>query len=312
MTIPEDVREAMRQALEFCAGDYCMTGDRYDHFEAALAWLDAQPEAPQTMPEEERVTIPEDVRGWIESAAQVASDSARYYDADSSSSDAVLAWLDAQPAAPERWEPVGDGCHGMTESVLAWQDDDAGGLWRAVHVDDTGREETGKFYDWLSAFRWINERRTRDRSDAASIQDEPPHTQPEAPATSERWRQVRELQSLRCPVREDEPGDWHIDVSVIGELLVMDAHIKLDSDVPLDVRLAAKLLPDLKLFRRVPSQPEAPEASCPRCGEMVYAEEETRYYGDFDAVGERVTMYRCDKCGGLWGLGLCRLVEVTE
>ena len=69
----------------------------------------------------------------------------------------------------------------MTESVLAWQDDDAGGLWRAVHVDDTGREETGTFYDWLSAFRWINERRTRDRSDAASIQDEPPHTQPAAP-----------------------------------------------------------------------------------------------------------------------------------
>ena len=47
MTIPEDVREAMRQALEFCAGDYCMTGDRYDHFEAALAWLDAQPAAPE-------------------------------------------------------------------------------------------------------------------------------------------------------------------------------------------------------------------------------------------------------------------------
>jgi len=47
MTIPEDVRAAMRQALEFCAGDYCMTGDRYDHFEAALAWLDAQPAAPE-------------------------------------------------------------------------------------------------------------------------------------------------------------------------------------------------------------------------------------------------------------------------
>jgi hypothetical protein len=40
VTIPDDVREAMRQALEFCAGDYCMTGDRYDHFEAALAWLE--------------------------------------------------------------------------------------------------------------------------------------------------------------------------------------------------------------------------------------------------------------------------------
>ena len=52
------------------------------------------------------MTIPEDVRNWIASAAQVASDSARYYDADSSSSDAVLAWLEAQPAAPERWEPV--------------------------------------------------------------------------------------------------------------------------------------------------------------------------------------------------------------
>jgi len=69
----------------------------------------------------------------------------------------------------------------MTESVLAWQDDDAGGLWRAVHVDATGREETGKFYDWLSAFRWINERRTRDRSDAASIQDEPPWEQKVTP-----------------------------------------------------------------------------------------------------------------------------------
>ena len=122
----------------------------------------------------------------------------------------------------------------------------------------------------------------------------------------ERWEPVRELQSLRCTVQEDEPGDWHIDVSVIGELLVMEARIKaLDSDVPLDVRLAAKLPPDFKLFRRVPSQPEAPEASCPRCGEVIHApaEEEMRYYGDHDAVGERVTMYRCDKCGGLWGLG---------
>ena len=48
------------------------------------------------------MTIPEDVRNWIASAAQVASDSARYYDADSSSSDAVLAWLDTQSDAPER------------------------------------------------------------------------------------------------------------------------------------------------------------------------------------------------------------------
>lgn len=47
MTMPDDVRAAIRQALEFCAGDYCMTGDRYDHFEVALAWLDAQPEAPE-------------------------------------------------------------------------------------------------------------------------------------------------------------------------------------------------------------------------------------------------------------------------
>ena len=108
MTIPEDVREAMRQALEFCAGDYCMTGDRYEHFDAALAWLDAQPEVPESEP----MQMPDEVRGWIESAAKVASDSARYYDADSSSSDAVLAWLDAQPAPSERWEPVEDGCHG--------------------------------------------------------------------------------------------------------------------------------------------------------------------------------------------------------
>ena len=48
--------------------------------------------------------MPEDVRNWIASAAQVASDSARYYDVDPSTSDAVLAWLEAQPEAPERWE----------------------------------------------------------------------------------------------------------------------------------------------------------------------------------------------------------------
>ena len=53
--------------------------------------------------------IPEDVRNWIASAAQVASDSARYYDVDPSTSDAVLAWLEAQPDESdesERWEPV--------------------------------------------------------------------------------------------------------------------------------------------------------------------------------------------------------------
>jgi hypothetical protein len=60
VTIPEDVREAMRQALEFCAGDYCMTGDRYDHFEAALAWLDAQAAAP----EPDWTTAPDWAQWW--------------------------------------------------------------------------------------------------------------------------------------------------------------------------------------------------------------------------------------------------------
>lgn len=72
-----------------------------DDLHAVSDWLEAQPAAPEVM------TIPKDVRNWIASAAQVASDSARYYDVDPSTSDAVLAWLDAQPdAAPERWEPV--------------------------------------------------------------------------------------------------------------------------------------------------------------------------------------------------------------
>jgi hypothetical protein len=133
MTIPEDVREAMRQALEFCADDYFMTGDRYDHFEAALAWLEAQPEVPESEP----MQMPDEVRGWIESAAKVASDSARYYDADSSSSDAVLAWLDAQPAAPEPdWTTAPDWAQWWAVSargVASWWAGDKpyidGALW---------------------------------------------------------------------------------------------------------------------------------------------------------------------------------------
>ena len=46
MTIPEEEREAMWMALNHAIEDFGMTGDRYEHFEAALAWLDAQPEAP--------------------------------------------------------------------------------------------------------------------------------------------------------------------------------------------------------------------------------------------------------------------------
>ena len=118
MTIPEDVRAAMRQALEFCAGDYRMTGDRYDHFEAALAWLEAQPAAPQTMPEEERVTIPKDVRTAAYTLMQrhltepFANDEERWLvlrQADDAC-ELLDAWLEAQPAAPapERWEPVED------------------------------------------------------------------------------------------------------------------------------------------------------------------------------------------------------------
>lgn len=85
----------------------------------------------------------------------------------------------------------------MTEqSVLAFQDDDAGGLWRAVHIDATGRETACSFSDWLSAYRWINEQRMRGRIGVAGIQ------QPEAPelkrgrivaqddASVERWEPV--------------------------------------------------------------------------------------------------------------------------
>jgi len=98
-----EIRSVIRCALEAAIEDYYLSGESVQAFEDALAWLDAQPAAPEEM------TIPEDVRNWIASAAQVASDSARYYDVDPSTSDAVLAWLDAQPEAPgERWEPVED------------------------------------------------------------------------------------------------------------------------------------------------------------------------------------------------------------
>lgn len=68
----------------------------------------------------------------------------------------------------------------------------------------------------------------------------------------ERWEPVRELQSLRCPVQEDEPGDWSIDVSAADDLLVMEADVTLPGDTtPVRVRLAAELPADLRLCRRV-------------------------------------------------------------
>ena len=120
MTIPEEEREAIAHRLNRVAyhledglgpngllGPYTeeqadAVRGLVDDLDYVLNWLEAQPEVPESEP----MQMPDEVRGWIESAAKVASDSARYYDADSSSSDAVLAWLDAQPDAPERWEPV--------------------------------------------------------------------------------------------------------------------------------------------------------------------------------------------------------------
>jgi len=68
MTIPDEEREAMWMALNHAIEDFGMTGDRYEHFEAALAWLDAQPEAP----EPDWTTAPDWAQWWAVQPSGVA------------------------------------------------------------------------------------------------------------------------------------------------------------------------------------------------------------------------------------------------
>lgn len=105
MNIPEDVQQAVEQAFIWAYDSFrdasgCPKGD--DICDVAYAiwqrWLESQPEAPETVPEETREVIPEDIRqailiccSWAELYGHKVEEDAAY---------AVMEWLDAQTDAP--------------------------------------------------------------------------------------------------------------------------------------------------------------------------------------------------------------------
>lgn len=180
MTIPEEEREAIAHRLNRVAyhledglspngllGPYTeeqadAVRGLVDDLDYVLNWLEAQPEVPESEP----MQMPDEVRGWIESAAKVASDSARYYDADSSSSDAVLAWLEAQAAAPEpdwdeapEWamwwvvEPSGDAYWWQAEPWIVDNDHWDHPEFRTVRADVAGEVDLPLGIDWRTTLR---------------------------------------------------------------------------------------------------------------------------------------------------------------